>query len=362
MSGWTPDRRDLRDPGLGLGSPGPVLAKAARYSRWDGSQSIPDLDADEILASLADDVMAEGDVGEALRRLIERGWRSDDPTRPELPGLRDLIDRLRRRQEELLDRYRLNDVVGDIRRELDSIVADERAGVERRLTDVAGGHDPAGGNDPEGPAGGAAEAPQAGPETGGRPEASTADRTGAGDAALRRMARDLASRRLEQLDALPRELGPRVRELSDYDFLEPEARRRFDELVERLRRTAMDQVAAGMADAIRGLTPEDLAANREMVRDLDRLLQERLAGGDPDASEFLARHGQFFPGAKDLDDIIDQLAERMAAMQSLMASLTPAQRAELGDLMDAALRDDRLRWDLAQLAATLDQLHARRSR
>src|SRR5215510_5520239 len=46
----------------------------------------------------------------------------------------------------------------------------------------------------------------------------------------------------------------------------------------------------------------------------------------------------------------------MAAMGSLMRSLTPEQRAELDSMMDALLRDDRLRWDLAQLASTLDQL------
>ena len=93
-----------------------------------------------------------------------------------------------------------------------------------------------------------------------------------------------------------------------------------------------------------------------MVRDLNRLLQERLAGGDPDASEFLAKHGGFFPGARTLDDVIEQLAERMSALQSLLQSMSPEQRAELQDAMDALLRDDRLRWDLAQLAATLDQL------
>ena len=46
----------------------------------------------------------------------------------------------------------------------------------------------------------------------------------------------------------------------------------------------------------------------------------------------------------------------MSAMQSLMRSLSPEQRAELDSMMDALLRDDRLRWDLAQLASTLDQL------
>ena len=66
-----------------------------------------------------------------------------------------------------------------------------------------------------------------------------------------------------------------------------------------------------------------------MVRDLNELIRERIGGGDPDASEFLAKHGRFFPGARTFDDIIDQLAQRMAAMQSLMRSMSPEQRAEL---------------------------------
>ena len=96
-----------------------------------------------------------------------------------------------------------------------------------------------------------------------------------------------------------------------------------------------------------------------MVRDLDRLLNRRLGGDEPsqdDVDAFLAQHGAFFPGARSLDDIVEQLAERMSAMQSLMRSLSPEQRAELDSMMDALLRDDRLRWDLAQLASTLDQL------
>ena len=66
-----------------------------------------------------------------------------------------------------------------------------------------------------------------------------------------------------------------------------------------------------------------------MVRDLNELIRERIGGGDPDASEFLAKHGRFFPGAQTFDDIIDQLAQRMAAMQSLHAldEPGPARRA-----------------------------------
>ena len=64
--------------------------------------------------------------------------------------------------------------------------------------------------------------------------------------------------------------------------------------------------------------------------DLNRLLAERLAGREPGAAEvadFLARHGRFFPGTASLDDVVDQLADRMAALQSLLRSLTPEQRA-----------------------------------
>jgi uncharacterized protein with von Willebrand factor type A (vWA) domain len=322
MTAYSPDPRDLtaldRARAGGEDSSPAALARRARYSRWDGSQVVADLDADEIIDALSDDVMAEGDLAEALRRLMERGWRTGDPTRPDLAGLRDLMDRLERRREEALERYGLGDVLGDIRRELDEIVAQERSGVERRLADAS------------------------------------AD--GAEDADLREMLRDVAAKRLDQLDGLPADIGERLRGLQDYDFLEPDARQRFDELVGKLRGQMLDQYVAGMSDAIRSMSPEDLAANREMVRDLNDLIRQRIGGADPDVREFLAKHGRFFPGARSFDDIIDQLAARMAAMQSLLRSMSPEQRAELESMMDALLRDDRLLVDLAQLASNLDLL------
>ena len=317
MTAYSPDPRDLSGRVPSTSDAAAELSSRARYSRWDGTQGLPDLDADEILKALSDDVMAEGDLAEALRRLMERGWRSGDPTRPDLPGLQDLMERLARRREELRERYDLGDVLGDIRRELEEIVADERAGVERRLE-------------------------RAGDDA---PDADTA-----------RVARDLAARRLDRLDALPKDLGERIQDLREYDFLEPAARQRFDDLVERLSKQVLDQFVQGMGDAIRSTTPEDLAANREMVRDLNELIRQRIGGIEPDVREFLAKHGRFFPGATTFDDIIDQLAQRMAAMQSLMRSMSPEQRAELESMMEALLRDDRLLIDLAQLASNLDLL------
>jgi uncharacterized protein with von Willebrand factor type A (vWA) domain len=173
------------------------------------------------------------------------------------------------------------------------------------------------------------------------------------------MLRDAAARRIDQLDTLPRDIGARIRRLEEYDFMEPAARDRFNHLVEQLRKQTLDRFVEGLSEAIQGTTPEDLAANREMVRDLNSLLEERLDGRDPSqdqVDDFLSKHGRFFPGARTLDDIVEQLTQRMAAMASLLRSMTPQQRAELQSMMDALLRDDRLRWDLARLASNMDQL------
>ena len=318
----TPVRPDPRGPRR-LGrpraddAPGP-LARRRGTRAGTALSGCADLDADEILEALSDDVMAEGDLAEALRRLMERGWRSGDPTRPDLAGLQrpDGAPRApargsaralrpRRRPRRHPPRAR-----GHRRRRA-------TPAVERRLQST--------------PRKDAAR-PRHGPR--------------------RRSSGGPRRRRLDRLDALPPDLGERIRALPEYDFLEPDARQRFDELVERLGKQVLDQFVAGMSDAIRSMTPEDLAANREMVRDLNELIRERIGGHEPDVREFLAKHGRFFPGAQTLDDIIEQLAQRMAAMQSLMRSMSPEQRAELESMMEALLRDDRLLIDLAQLART----------
>ena len=305
------------DAAPGLSGRGPY-----RYVRWDGRQRMADLSADELLEALSEDVMAGEDLDEALRRLLHRGHEGPPGTAGDrIPGLRELLERSERQRQELLDRYRLGDVLADVREELDAIVGTERRGIERRLAEAAGGD--------------------------------------AGEESLRRMLTEMSTRRQEELSAMPSDPGGLIGALRDYDFLEPSARERFEALVERLGRQVLDGWFEGLSEAIRDASPEQLAANREMVRDLDRLIRERLDGGEPSperVAAFLAQHGDFFPGARTLDDVVAQLVQRMTAMRSLLSSMTPEQRRELGSMMDALLRDDRLRWDLAQLASTLDQL------
>ncbi|MGH7402685.1 MAG: VWA domain-containing protein, partial [Candidatus Rokuibacteriota bacterium] len=90
------------------------------YSRWDGSQRLDDLDADQLLDAMSDDLLSDGDPWSALRRLFQRGARNPDGAN--LPGLQDLLNRLRRQRQQQLDRYDLSSVLDDIKQKLDNIL------------------------------------------------------------------------------------------------------------------------------------------------------------------------------------------------------------------------------------------------
>ncbi|MBI4283813.1 MAG: hypothetical protein HY663_05020 [Chloroflexi bacterium] len=94
-----------------------------------------------------------------------------------------------------------------------------------------------------------------------------------------------------------------------------------------------------------------------MVRDLNELLSQRLRGEEPDFQNFMNKWGQFFPqGIENIDQLAEHLQRQMAQMESLLKSMAPEMRKQLENTMDTLLRDNRLRWDLFQLAANLGKL------
>src|SRR2546426_9322307 len=108
-----------------------------RYSRWDGTQHLADLDADDLLAAMSDDLMSDGDLWNALRRMFQRGVQ--DPKGQRVPGIQDMLERLRKRRQQQLDRYDLGSALEDIKKKLDEVILTERAGIERQVPDQAAG-------------------------------------------------------------------------------------------------------------------------------------------------------------------------------------------------------------------------------
>ena len=83
-----------------------------RYSRWDGSQTGFELDAEQVLAEVADDLLYHGDLNAALRRALQNGMRAPDGRA--LDGLRQLLERIARRRREELERHELSGLTADI--------------------------------------------------------------------------------------------------------------------------------------------------------------------------------------------------------------------------------------------------------
>jgi len=139
--------------------------------------------------------------------------------------------------------------------------------------------------------------------------------------------------------------------------MDPEAQQKFADLLKQLEQQILGSRFEGMKQQIQNMSPEDLQRMREMVKDLNQLLQEKQRGGNPDFQSFMDKHGDFFPpDVKSLDDLIEGMQRGMAQMQSLLDSMSPEMRQQLQQLTEDLLRDDRLKWDMAQLASNLERM------
>jgi uncharacterized protein with von Willebrand factor type A (vWA) domain len=293
-----------------------------KYSRWDGTQNLPDFDADDALAAMADDLMADGDLRRALQRMLR--WGAETRDGDKMPGLRDLMERLRQQRKQQLDRYSMSDIVKDLQDKLDDVLKTEREGIERRLDE-------------------------------GRQKAASGEHPNAEQ--LQQMLEKMAAQKQQQLDQLPDDLGGAIKGLQDYDFMDPEARRKFQELMEMLQQQLMQSHFQGMQQAMQNMGPQQMQALRQMVRDLNQMLREKAEGGQPDFRGFMDKWGELFPGVQNLDQLIEQMQRQAAQMQSLLDSMSPDQRQQLEDLMESILKDQALQQELAELAMNLEELY-----
>src|SRR5207244_1134763 len=76
------------------------------------------------------------------------------------------------------------------------------------------------------------------------------------------------ARNKESLDTLPPDPAGQLRDLQEYDFVDPDAKQKFEELLKSLRDQMMKPFMQGMQNAMSTMTPEDMARMREMPRSL----------------------------------------------------------------------------------------------
>jgi uncharacterized protein with von Willebrand factor type A (vWA) domain len=157
----------------------------------------------------------------------------------------------------------------------------------------------------------------------------------------------------------PTSTATAVTELSSYDWQSSEAREAYEQIKDLLGRELLDQRFAGMKQALEGATDEDRAAIQEMLADLNDLLEKHARGEDTDEdfAEFMDKHGDFFPERpENIEELLDSLAQRAAAAQRMLNSMTEEQRRELLELSQQAFGSPELMEQLARMDASLQAL------
>ena len=302
-----------------------MLYQRYRYSQWDGTQQIFDIDASEVMDALSDDLLQQGDVLRALRELLRNGMPNRDGA--QMPSLRQLAEQLKDRRRQQLQQSNLDSVVDDLKARLESILRTERDGIQKRLDDAAA-----------------------------RPEPS--DMAGKEQQrALNRLLQQRAQRNLDRLDELPDSIGEQIQGLMDYEFMDEEARRQFQELLDLLKSQAAQNISQQMRDQMQNMSREQMDAMRQMMQDLNQMLRDRLDGRRPDFDGFMQQWGPMFGDnpPQSLDELMEHIQQQLAQIQSLMDSLSPGARRELQDALQSAL-DPRLADEMAEFASLMQSL------
>jgi uncharacterized protein with von Willebrand factor type A (vWA) domain len=278
------------------------LTRRSRYTPYvDGPDPLaPPVDLAEALDAIGEDVMAGSSPERAMREFLRRGGRNQT-------GLDDLARRVAQRRRELTRKNNLDGTLQEVRELLDRAVLAERKQLARDVD------------------------------------------MDEGDRALAQM----------QLDNLPSSPAAAVEELNGYDWRSSEARQEFEKIKDLLGREVLDQRFAGMKQALENASDEDRAALSEMLADLNELLDARRQGQDTQEQfdDFMAKHGDQFPERpRTLDELLDALADRAAAAQRMLNSMSREQRAELEALARQAFGSSDLMDELGRLDDSLRSL------
>ena len=285
------------------------------YSRWDGTQQGFEFDAQSLIDELTDDLVHHGDVNAALRRMMQEGMRNERGEN--LMGLREMMQKLRDKRNEIKDRGDLGGVYKEIADELDDLVDEERHAIDQALKDAVRSGD---------------------------------ERRGA-------LAKESAEQKNFRLDMLPEDLAGKISELEHYDFQSQQAQQRFEALLEKLRNQLMQQYLDQASSAVEKMTPEEMQRTKDMMAALNEMINRRERGEDPEFEKFMENFGDFFPeNPQSLDELLEIMAKRMANAQAMLNSMTPEQREQMRQLSEKLLEDLDLRWQMTELAQKLQTM------
>ena len=318
-----------------------------RYSRWDGTRKV-ELDADDILSALSEDLMEFGDLQQAMRYLMQRGMDTSDGSY--IRGLRELLQQLKEKRRQRLERFDMGGIMEDIRRQLEEILDMERQTIDDWSNKK---------NDPDDARKFMDDLMRDLDDGGGTDKPAPSDDSPDGENFSNQVLSDIGEKNRDFINELPDDTAGKVKALQEYEFLNTDAQKKFLKLVDQLRQAMTQSFFKDIKKMVDQMSDGDLERMKAMVKDLNDMLVKKIAGEDPGFEAFMDKYGDMFGDnpPKNLDELLEQMRQQMAATQSLFNSMSPEQQQQLREMMQGKFGDPELEAELARLSKELDFLN-----
>ena len=175
-----------------------MLFGSYRYSSWDGTQELFDIDANQLMDQLSEELLEQGDVMRALREMFRNGVQNQEGQ--QLSGLKDLMERLKNQRRQQLQQHNMDSVVDDLKEKLEEILKTERQGIDQRRQEAQ------------------------------EQVSQSSDEDRSQQESFYKLLEGRTQRNLDKLQNLTDSLSGQIQDLMDYDFVSPEAQQMFQEL------------------------------------------------------------------------------------------------------------------------------------
>ena len=256
-----------------------------KYSKWDGTQDLS-RSLDENFGALAKEILEAGDVNVALGNLVRDGFQASGDSdvsevRP-VGGLNDLLAGLEEERRLRLEKYNIDSMISVISSSLDSVIESEKMDLAQELKRIK--------------------------------EAS-----------------------FSNLNYIPSTLSEKIKGLIGHDFLNDEARKKLDQILE----TLGDQWAFNFFRDTGGLEiqiPENyFETSKYLINDTKRLLSLSAQKKESDFTEFSSAHGHHFHNTnpQTIGQLVDLIRRNIVVVQTLLKSLNEESRRDLNSLLSS---------------------------
>ncbi|MFL2783649.1 MAG: vWA domain-containing protein [Dehalococcoidia bacterium] len=256
-----------------------------KYSKWDGTQDLS-RSLDENFGALAKEILEAGDVNVALGNLVRDGFQASGDSdvtevRP-VGGLNDLLAGLEEERRLRLEKYNIDSMISVISSSLDSVIESEKMDIAQELKRIE--------------------------------EAS-----------------------FNNLNYIPSTLSEKIKGLIGHDFLNDEARKKLDQILE----TLGDQWAFNFFRDTGGLEiqiPENyFETSKYLINDTKRLLSQSAQKKESDFTEFSSAHGHHFDNTnpQTIGELVELIRRNIVVAQTLLKSLNEESRSDLNSLLSS---------------------------